>query len=52
MRAHQNTHGRVPQTLKLGYERYVAVHAGWDMGNRLGTLADVQASLLNLTVHV
>ena len=51
MKAHKNTWGTVSQVLKLGYERYVAVHACWAMGNRLRMLVDTQASLLDLTAH-
>ena len=43
--------GGVSQALKWGYERYVAVHAWQGMGYRLGTLADVQASLQDSPAH-
>ena len=43
--------GRGSQALKLGYERYVMVHAWQGMGNKLGMLADVQASQHNSTAH-
>ena len=49
MRAYQNTWGRVSQVLRLGYERYVAVHAWHGMGNGSRMPADVQASMLDLT---
>ena len=41
----------VLQAQKLGYERYVAVHAWWGKGNRLGMLADAQASQHDSTAH-
>ena len=40
------------QSQKVGYKRYVVVHAWWGKGNRLWMPVDTQASLLDLTVHV
>ena len=40
------------QMQKFGYKRSVVAHAWWGKGNRLGMLADVQASLHDSTVHV
>ena len=52
MRAHWNTWGRVSQVQKLGYRKYVMVHAWQGTGNGLGMLADVQVSPHKLTAHV
>ena len=51
MRAHQNTWERVSQAQKMGFERYVAVHAWLGKRDRLWMLADVQVSQHDSTVH-
>ena len=40
------------QVLKLGYERYIMVCAWQGKENRLGMLADAQASQHDSTAHV
>ena len=52
MRVHQNTWGRVSQAKKLGCGIHIMVHVWLIEGNRLGMLADVQASQHGSTVHV
>ena len=42
----------VSQVQKMGYGRYIVVHAWLRKGDRSGTLADVQVSRHNSTVHV
>ena len=37
--------------MKLGYKRYIAVHAWVGKGNRLGMPANVQVSWHNSTAH-
>ena len=52
MREHQNTEGRVSQVEKLEYRIQEAVCTCLIEGNRLGTLADAQASWCDSTAHV
>ena len=52
MSAHHNTWGRVSMVQKLGYKRYVVVCVWQGKGNMVGTLADVQVSWHDSTVHM